>query len=109
MSLAAEPTLPGERARDRATTTKESVTGQQETPETASVKADEAPEQFKRMRESLHAERDRVKAMSLDWRPSLMRDVRDTRSPQLLGETLLRMQSSLGSLAERQDLLEGIR
>jgi len=79
-----------------------------ETPETSSVK-DETPEQFKRMRESLHAERERVKAEAQDWRPSPMSDIRDTRSAQLLGETLLRMPLSLGSLSERHDMLEGIR
>jgi len=38
-----------------------------------------------------------------------MSDIRDTRSAQLLGETLLRMPLSLGSLSERHDMLEGIR
>jgi hypothetical protein len=94
-----------------------------ETPET--VLRDEMPEQFKAIRASLHAERERVMALAQDWRPSHTADVRDLRSPQLLGETLLalgkptspvmlkdetvRMQSSLGSLSDRHDILEGAR
>jgi hypothetical protein len=79
-----------------------------ETPE-ARPSEDETPEQFKKLRASLHAERERVMATALDWRPSLSHDVRDIRSPQLLGETLLRMHSSLGSLSDRHELLEGVR
>jgi hypothetical protein len=95
-----------------------------ETPEAESQK-DETPEQFKAIRASLHAERERVMALAQDWRPNHFQDIRDSRSPQLLGETLLslgeaespvtsedgtvRMQKSLGSLSKRQDLLEGVR
>lgn len=77
--------------------------------ETSSVTADERPQQFLQIEAGLHAERERVKALAQDWRPSLTQDVRDTRSPQLLGETLLRMQPSLGALAVRHDFLEAVR
>lgn len=70
---------------------------------------DERPEQFKLLRASLHAERDRVMALAQDWQPSLLPDNRDLRSPQLLGETLLRMQKSLGALSSRQDMLELVK
>lgn len=83
---------------------------------------DDRPEQFKMISGWLHAERERLRAMAQDWYPSPTQDVRDLRSPQLLGATLLalgkptspdiseaesvRMQSSLGPLSKRQDLLE---
>jgi hypothetical protein len=66
------------------------------------------PQQFKSIEDRLHAERERVKALTLDWRPSLAVDRRDTRQAQLLGETLLRMQPSLGSLSNRHDILENL-
>ncbi len=56
----------------------------------------------------LHAERERVMALAQDWRPSHTADNRDIRDAQLLGETLLRMQTSLGSLSDRQDLIAGL-
>jgi len=68
---------------------------------------DSRPQQFKAIEAALHAERERVKALAQDWYPSFTRDVRDIRSAQLLGETLLRMPTSLGSIAERHDLIEG--
>jgi hypothetical protein len=64
------------------------------------------PQQFKDREDDLHAERERVREMALDWRPHPPPDIRDLRSPQLLGETLLRMQPSFGLCSERQDLLE---
>jgi hypothetical protein len=68
------------------------------------------PQQFLQTEAWLHAERERVKGMTLDWRPGLLEDVRDTRSPQLLGETLLeRMQPVLGTLSFKHDLLETMR
>ena len=78
-----------------------------ESPETSST--DERPQQFKMIAAWLHEQRERTKALAQDWSPSLMRDVRDVRSAELLGETLLRMQSSLGALSERHDILESVR
>jgi hypothetical protein len=66
------------------------------------------PQQFKSIEDRLHAERERVKALTLDWRPGLVRETRDMRPAQLLGETLLRMQPSLGSLSNRHDILENL-
>lgn len=80
-----------------------------ESPETSDVTASERPQQFQMISAGLHAERERVKALAQDWRPSLTHDVRDIRSPQLLGETLLRMQPSLGALSDRHDILESVR
>ncbi|HEU5407208.1 MAG TPA: hypothetical protein VFU48_05540 [Nitrospira sp.] len=80
-----------------------------ESPETSDVTASERPQQFLMIEAGLHAERERVKALAQDWRPSLTQDVRDARSPQLLGESLLRMHSSLGTLSERHDFLENVR
>ena len=93
-----------------------------QTPWTGNVTETDRPQQFKSIEDRLHAERERVKALTLDWRPSLSVDRRDTRQAQLLGETLLalgkptspvqsedgtvRMQPSLGSLSDRHDLIE---
>ena len=76
--------------------------------ETQGNQETDRPQQFKSIEDRLHAERERVKALTLDWRPSLSVDRRDTRQAQLLGETLLRMQPSLGSLSNRHDILENL-
>ena len=70
---------------------------------------DERPEQFQRITAWLHGQRERTREVAQDWSPNLMRDVRDVRSAELLGETLLRMQPSLGSLSDRHDLVESVR
>lgn len=67
---------------------------------------DTRPQQFRMTEAWLHVERERVMGLAQDWRPTHARDIRDSRSAQLLGETLLRMQPSLGSLSQRHDQLE---
>jgi hypothetical protein len=67
------------------------------------------PQQFKAVEDWLHVERERVRSLTLNWRPVPMRDIRDKRPPQLLGETLLRMQKSLGlPCSETADIIEGL-
>ena len=74
----------------------------------AESREDSRPQQFKATEAWLHAQRERTREVAQNWSPSHSQDVRDLRSPELLGETLLRMQTSLGSLAMRQDLIEGL-
>ena len=74
-----------------------------------SVTDDSRPQQFNAITAWLHAQRERTREVTLNWRPSHTLDVRDLRSPELLGETLLRMQTSLGSLGVRHDFLESVR
>lgn len=80
----------------------------QQTPFAGNVTDDTRPQQFKATEAWLHAQRERTREVAQNWSPSHSLDVRDLRSPELLGETLLRMQTSLGSLAMRQDLIEGL-
>jgi hypothetical protein len=96
----------------------------QQTLLTGNVTDDSRPQQFKAIEDWLHAERERVNAVAQGWRPGFTQDVRNMRSAQLLGETLLslgkpradvpdgesvRMQSSLGSASVRHDLVESCR
>lgn len=70
---------------------------------------DSRPQQFKAIEAGLHAERERSRAMAQDWKPASYLDKRDLRSPQLLGENLMRMQVSLGlSCSATHDLIEGL-
>lgn len=69
---------------------------------------DDRPQQFKTREAELHEERERVRAVSLNWTPNTTPDKRDARDPQLLGASLLRMRRS-GRLSLRHDKLEAAR